>query len=57
MNLVCPVPLDRYPQVLLAHGGGGKLSQQLLKQIFLPAFGASETGSHDAAVLLPTKVL
>ncbi len=50
MNLACPLPLDRYPQVLLAHGGGGKLSQQLLKQIFLPTFGASETGSHDAAV-------
>ncbi|QUS61249.1 hydrogenase expression/formation protein HypE [Synechocystis sp. PCC 7339] len=50
MNLACPIPLERYPQVLLAHGGGGKLSQQLLKQIFLPAFGASETGSHDAAV-------
>ena len=50
MNLVCPVPFDRYPQVLLAHGGGGKLSQQLLKQIFLPAFGSPPDQGHDAAV-------
>ncbi|AIE75657.1 [NiFe] hydrogenase metallocenter assembly protein HypE [Synechocystis sp. PCC 6714] len=46
----CPIPLDRYPQVLLAHGGGGKLSQQLLTQIFLPAFGCPLDQGHDAAV-------
>ncbi|MBM3880738.1 MAG: hydrogenase expression/formation protein HypE [Verrucomicrobia bacterium] len=34
----CPRPLDRYPQVLLAHGGGGRLMQQLLEQVFLRAF-------------------
>ena len=51
MTLSCPIPLDRYPQVLLAHGGGGKLSQQLLNQIFLPCFGTASHQSHDAQVL------
>ena len=33
-----PVPLQHYPQVLLAHGGGGKLMHQLIGKLFLPAF-------------------
>lgn len=49
--LNCPLPLDRYPQVLLAHGGGGTLSQQLLEHIFWPAFGQPSGAPHDAAVL------
>ncbi len=50
MNLTCPIPLDRYPQVLLAHGGGGKLMQQLLGEMFFPIFGAPLQSDHDAAV-------
>lgn len=50
MTLVCPLPLDRYPHVLLAHGGGGRLMQQLLNQVFLPTFGTSPENSHDAQV-------
>jgi hydrogenase expression/formation protein HypE len=37
-SVACPLPLGQYPQVLMAHGGGGKLSQWLLDEIFLPAF-------------------
>jgi hydrogenase expression/formation protein HypE len=48
--ITCPLPLDRYPQVLLAHGGGGTLSQQLLEQIFWPAFGRPDGAAHDSAV-------
>ncbi|MGC9502169.1 hydrogenase expression/formation protein HypE [Baaleninema sp.] len=50
-NLSCPVPLQQYPHVLLAHGGGGKLMQQLIHQVFVPAFGSPETVLHDAATL------
>lgn len=32
----CPVPLNRYEQIVLGHGSGGRLSADLLKQIFLP---------------------
>ena len=50
--LSCPLPLDRYPQVLLAHGGGGKLMHQLIQNVFLKTFGGQEAGCpHDAAVL------
>jgi hydrogenase expression/formation protein HypE len=37
-NPSCPLPLQQYPQVLLAHGGGGKLMHQLIEQVFVPAF-------------------
>ncbi|WP_267384088.1 hydrogenase expression/formation protein HypE [Cyanobacterium sp. uoEpiScrs1] len=50
-NLTCPIPLDQYPQVLLAHGGGGKLMQQLLEKMIFPVFKTAEnTLPHDSAV-------
>ncbi|NJO20992.1 MAG: hypothetical protein HC838_14440 [Spirulinaceae cyanobacterium RM2_2_10] len=48
-QLTCPLPLDRYPTVLLAHGGGGKLMHQLIEQVFAPTF-AAQTPQHDATV-------
>ena len=54
VTLTCPIPLDRYPHVLLAHGGGGRLMQQLLNQIFLPTFGSLPENSHDAQVFAVT---
>lgn len=48
----CPIPFNDYPSVLLAHGGGGKLSQQLLQKIISPAFYATKVEPlHDGAVL------
>jgi hydrogenase expression/formation protein HypE len=35
----CPVPLPAGGRVLLGHGSGGKLSAELLKDVFLPALG------------------
>ena len=35
----CPFPISDYPQVVLAHGGGGKLTQDLVEKIFLDSFG------------------
>lgn len=34
----CPIPLRDYSNILLGHGGGGKLSNDLLEHVFLPAF-------------------
>jgi hydrogenase expression/formation protein HypE len=34
----CPVPVSQYPHVLMAHGGGGRLMQQLLEGVFGRAF-------------------
>ena len=49
-NLICPIPLQQYPRILLAHGGGGKLMQQLI-QMFLTAFGTADIIQHDAVTL------
>ncbi len=34
----CPIPLQDYPNIILGHGGGGKLSGELVEHLFLPAF-------------------
>ena len=36
--LACPIPISDYPQVLIAHGGGGKLSQQIVRKMIVPQF-------------------
>jgi hydrogenase expression/formation protein HypE len=38
LELSCPVPLTSRDTVLLGHGSGGKLSAELVRDIFLPAF-------------------
>jgi len=51
-NNACPVPIQRYPNVVLAHGGGGRMTQQLIESVFLPAFGGSAPGeTHDGAAI------
>lgn len=48
----CPLPLEDYPAVVLGHGSGGKLSKQLLDELFLPALGGPALRElHDGAVL------
>ena len=34
----CPMPIFEHPQIVLGHGSGGKLTADLIEQIFLPAF-------------------
>ena len=55
-SLSCPIPISDYPNVLLAHGGGGKLTNQLIARMFLPAFhNPALQAQHDGAVFrLPT---
>jgi len=38
-QFACPAPLPAKDTVLLGHGSGGKLSAELIRDIFLPAFG------------------
>jgi hydrogenase expression/formation protein HypE len=37
-GLSCPLPLRDYPEIVIGHGGGGKLSAELVEHLFLPAF-------------------
>jgi hydrogenase expression/formation protein HypE len=37
-NWVCPLPLVGYPTIVMGHGGGGKLGNELVEYLFLPAF-------------------
>jgi hydrogenase expression/formation protein HypE len=34
----CPLPVLQHQQIVLGHGSGGKLSAQLIENVFLPAF-------------------
>ena len=49
----CPVPLRRYPQVVLGHGSGGRMMRDLIEQLFAPAFARPGEAypNGDAAVL------
>jgi hydrogenase expression/formation protein HypE len=51
MTFTCPISLQQYPTVLMAHGGGGRLMHQLIETMFLAVFGSPDCESHDAAVL------
>jgi hydrogenase expression/formation protein HypE len=46
----CPIPIQQYPHVLMAHGGGGKLMHQLLESVFGKAFSNPILDTrHDSA--------
>lgn len=48
----CPLPISQYKHILLAHGGGGKLSHDLIEKIFLPVFFNDLLDKkHDSTVL------
>lgn len=55
-NWSCPLPLRDYPSIVMGHGGGGRLSGELVEHLFVPAFGGT-AHAHvlqqlgDAAVL------
>ncbi len=47
----CPLPLRDHPNIIMGHGGGGKLSAELIEHLFLPAFRNEQLeGLGDAAV-------
>ncbi len=48
----CPLPLRDHPNIVMGHGGGGKLSAELVEHLFLPAFaGAGAVDMGDAALV------
>ena len=48
----CPIPLRTHPNIVMGHGGGGKLSAELVEHLFMPAFANQTLESlGDAAVI------
>ncbi len=51
-ELACPVPSDGAGRITMAHGGGGRMTERLVEEVFMPAFGGAELGrKHDGAYL------
>lgn len=48
----CPLPFSDYPTIQMAHGGGGRLTQQLIDRLFVPSFdNPALSAQHDGALL------
>ena len=51
-GLNCPVPLNQYDTIVLAHGGGGKLTHQLVERLFKKHFSNKHLDLlHDGAMV------
>jgi hydrogenase expression/formation protein HypE len=51
---VCPLPLRETKRIVMGHGGGGILSEELIENLFLPAFASGRDAGgppRDSAVL------
>lgn len=46
----CPLPVSQYPNILMGHGGGGRLTHQLIEDVFGQAFSNPILDTrHDSA--------
>lgn len=49
---VCPVPFFDHKHIVLGHGGGGKLTAELIQKLFLPAFSNEHLERLDDQAVL-----
>src|SRR5437764_709910 len=49
----CPLPRSRYDHVLLGHGSGGRLTADLVREVFLPAFDNDVLAALEDQATLP----
>ena len=51
-GLTCPLPLIQNKQIIVGHGSGGKLSHDLISQLFIPSFdNPTLRAGNDAGVV------
>lgn len=51
-NMSCPVPVSDYSKVTMAHGGGGRLTNNLIDKMMMKAFSNPVLEArHDGAIL------
>ena len=55
-ELSCPTPLSHHDTIQMAHGGGGRIMQRLIDELFVAAFSGTKDPSareplHDSVVL------
>ncbi len=51
-NWTCPMPLRNYPNIMMGHGAGGKMMNDLIKHLFAPLFDSPTLEQFgDSAVL------
>lgn len=51
-GLNCPLPISNYKQIVMAHGGGGSISHQLISEMFVKNFDNPALNiQHDGAVI------
>lgn len=51
-GFVCPLPLRDYPQIVLGHGSGGRLSADLIQHLFVPLFDNAALASLNDQALI-----
>jgi hydrogenase expression/formation protein HypE len=51
----CPVPLNHAEQIVIGHGSGGRMTQDLIRKVFMPRLVSSPlaAGNDSARLLLP----
>ncbi len=52
-SFACPVPIAEYERIVLGHGSGGRLTADLVRRIFLPAFDGAVLGALEDQATLP----
>lgn len=53
MTGACALPPSRYEQITLGHGSGGRMSAQLLAEVFLPALGNPVLSALEDQAVVP----
>jgi len=48
-TLACPIPVNSSGRIQIGHGGGGRLTRDLIQSVFAPAFGSQ--AETDSALL------